>query len=287
MGECDIMNEPLDCLPPNVTTAFTELYPAERVPQRLRPPKLRQAKLEGGTVSVELLESGVVLRLSRDCPFGEISPGYLAIFVHRLAELCPDVKVAYLPGYYHPIVATLPLEAPSEDSVGGWTIAIESTIARLEEALDKQREAALVITEDSPARRTNEWPEVEVTSEQLQQIGQLAADFAQAQQSGTIHQIRDQEERLLHLLRSDDILKLDQPWVHCLHLHELRSGFWSGVWVEQFTANQLIVTLNVLYQGNLYNTTFVNAACATGLLTRITARAQELTKIHHNGVRPQ
>jgi hypothetical protein len=272
------MNEPLDCLPPNIIKAFTELYPAERVPQRLRPPKLRQAKLEGGTVSVELLDSGVVLRLSRDCPFGEISPGYLAIFVHRLAELCPDVGVAYLPGYYHPIVATLPIEAPSEDSVAGWTIAIESTIARLEEALDKQREAALVITEDSPARRTNEWPEVEVTSEQLQQIGQLAADFAQAQQSGTIHQIRDQEERLLHLLRSYDILKPDRPWVHCLHLHELRSGFWSGVWVEQFTANQLIVTLNVLYQGNLYNTTFVNAACATGLLTRITARAYELSK---------
>ena len=277
------MNEPLDCLPPNITTAFTELYPAERIPQRLRPPKLRQAKLDAGTVSVELLASGVVLRLSRDCPFGEISPGYLAIFVHRLAELCPDVKVAYLPGYYHPIVATLPLEEPSEDSVAGWTASIQSTIARIEEALDKQREAALVITEDSPARWSNEWPEVEVAPEQLRAIGQLATDFAQAQQAGTIHQIRDQEERLLHLLRSYDILKLDRPWVHFLHLYELRSGFWDGVEVEQFTASQLVVTLNVIYQGNLYNTTFVNAACATGLLAKITARAHELS----NGVRPQ
>jgi len=281
------MNEPLDCLPPNIIKAFTELYPAERVPQRLRPPTLRQAKLEGGTVSVELLESGVVLRLSRDCPFGEISPGYLAIFVHRLAELCPDVKVAYLPGYYHPIVATLPLAAQPDASAEACTADIQSTIARLEEALDKQREAALVITEDSPARRTNEWPEVEVTPEQLQRIAQPAADFAQAQQSGTIHQIRDQEERLLHLLRSYDILKLDQPWVHCLRLNELCSGFWDSVKVEQFTASQLLVTLNAIYQGNLYNTTLISRACRSGLLTKITARAQELTKIHHNGVRPQ
>ena len=272
------MNEPLDCLPPNVTTAFTELYPKEQPRWSSRSQTLRIAECEYQTAGLELIDGKVVLHLSQDCPFDEISPGYLAIFVHRLAELCPDVRVAYLPGYGHPIVVTLPLAVQPDASAEACTAAIQSTIVRLEEALDKQSEAALVITEDSPARRINEWPEVEVTPEQLQRIAQPAADFAQAQQSGTIHQIRDQEERLLHLLRSYDILKLDQLWVHCLHLYELRSGFWDGVRVEQFTASQLVVTLNVLYQGNLYNTTFVNAACATGLLTRITARAYELSK---------
>lgn len=277
------MNESFDYLPASAIRAFTQLYPVERASQRHDKHNLRLADLDQATTALELSSGEIVLRLSRDCPFGEISPGYLAIFVHRLAELCPDVKVAYLPGYYHPIVATLPLGAPSEDSVAGWTAAIQSTIARLEDALDRQREAALVITEDSPARWSNEWPEVEVAPEQLREIGQLATDFAQAQQDGTIHQVRNQEERLRHVLRSYDILKLDRPWVHYLHLYELCSGFWDGVRVEVFTASQLIVTLNVLYQGNLYNTTFVNAACAAGLLAKITARAHELS----NGVRPQ
>jgi hypothetical protein len=272
------MNEPLDCLPPNVTTAFTQLYPKEQPRWSSRSQTLRIAEYEYQTVGLELIDGKVVLHLSQDCPFDEISPGYLAIFVHRLAELCPDVRVAYLPGYGHPIVATLPLAVQPDASAEACTAAIQSTIARLEEALDKQREAALVITEDSPARRINEWPEVEVTPEQLQRIAQPAADFAQAQQSGTIHQIRDQEERFLHLLRSHDILKLDQPWVHCLRLHELCSGFWDSVEVEQFTASQLVVTLNVIYQGNLYNTTLISRVCRSGLLTKITARAYELSK---------
>ena len=39
---------------------------------------------------------------------------------------------------------------------------------------------------------------------------------------------------------------------------------------------QLVVTLNAIYHGNLYNTTLINRACRSGLLTKISARAREL-----------
>jgi hypothetical protein len=84
------------------------------------------------------------------------------------------------------------------------------------------------------------------------------------------------EEDLHRYLRRLSVLKLDQSWLHCLRLDELRSGFFDGVCAEHFTASQLVVTLNAIYDGNAYNTTLVNRACSSGLLTRLTARAREL-----------
>ena len=270
------MSEPLDFLPPNAIAAFTVLYPNEHRARRPEPHKLRLSDLSFATVALELFNGEIVLRLSGDCPFDEISPGYLAIFVHRLSELCPEVGVAYLPGYGHPIVATLNLGVPADASVDAWTAAIQSISARLEEALDKQREAALVITEDSPTRWTNEWPEVEVSPEQLSLIASYADGFAAASQTGELQQLWGVEEDFHRYLRRLSVLKLEQSWVHCLRLDELRSGFFDGIFIDRFTASQLVVTLNAIYHGNLYNTTLINRACRSGLLTKISARAREL-----------
>ena len=270
------MNESFNYLPAPAIRAFTQLYPVERASQRHDKHNLRLADLDQATTALELSSGEVVLRLGRDCPFGEISPAYLAIFVHRLSELCPEVGVAYLPGYGHPIVATLNLGVSADASVDVWTAAIQSISARLEEALDKQDEAALVITEDSPTRWTNEWPEVEVSPEQLSLIASYADGFAAASQTGELQQLWWVEEDFHRYLRRFSVLKLEQSWVHCLRLDELRSGFFDGIFLERFTASQLVVTLNAIYHGNHYNTTLINRACRSGLLTKITARAREL-----------
>jgi hypothetical protein len=234
------------------------------------------ADLGHETAALELQQGRVVLRLARDCPFGEISPAYLAIFVYRLAALCPEVGVAYSPGYYHPIVATLPLEVPAEAPEEAWSVAIQATVSRLEAALDRQRDAARGLSDDGPGEDSRNWPEVAVTAEQLEVLGQLADDFAKAQSNHDHHALGLVEERLHRRLRSFGILKPERSWIGCLRLDELNSGFWSSVRVEQFSASQLVVTLNALYEGNRYNTTLVEDACCEGLLGRIAARARQL-----------
>jgi hypothetical protein len=141
---------------------------------------LRLADYDYETVGIELLASKVVLRLSRDCPFDEIAPGYLALFVYHLAQLNPDVPVAFIPGYGHPIVATLPLELPLDAPVEAWTSAIEATLPRLEEALARQNDAADQFKRDDDFRWNSPLPDVEVTPEDLAEIGRLEAKLADA-----------------------------------------------------------------------------------------------------------
>jgi hypothetical protein len=270
------MDDYFDFLPTSAIRAFTTLCPAERRARGSAPHKLRLAELDGATAALEVNSGEVILRLARDCPFGEISPAYLAIFVHRLSELCPDVGVAYLEGYHHPIVATSKLEVPADASAEAWTAAIQLTLVRLEGALSRQDEAARVIKGDSPFKWINVWPEVEVSPEQLALIGSFADRFAEASLSGELQQLWWVEEDLRRYLRRLSVLKPGQSWLHCLCLDELRSGFFDGVRVEHFTASQLVVTLNAVYDGNAYNKTLVNRACSSGLLARLTARAREL-----------
>ena len=184
--------------------------------------------------------------------------------------------MAYSPGYYHPIAATLPLEVPAEAPEAAWSVAIQATVSRLEAALDKQRDAARGLSDDGPGEDSRNWPEVAVTTEQLEVLGQLADDFAKAQSNHDLHAIGLVEERLHRRLRSFGILKPERSWIGCLRLDELNSGFWSSVRVEQFSASQLVVTLNALYEGNRFNTTLVEDACCEGLLGRIAARARQL-----------
>ena len=264
-------------LPPAALAAYTRLYPKERLEGSHGAGDRHLADLGLETAALELQQGRVALSLARDCPFGEISPAYLAIFVYRLAALCPEVGVAYLPGYYHPIVATLPLEVPIEAPDEAWSAAIQATVSRLEAALDKQRDAARGLSDDGPGEDSRNWPEVAVTTEQLEVLGQLADDFAKAQSNHDLHAIGLVEERLHRRLRSFGILKPERSWIGCLRLEELHSGFWSSVRVEQFSASQLVVTLNALYEGNRYNTTLVEDACCEGLLGRITARARQLS----------
>ena len=262
--------------PPAALAAFTRLYPKPREGSPHGAGGRYLADLGHETAALELQQGRVVLSLARDCPFGEISPAYLAIFVYRLAALCPEVGVAYLPGYYHPIVATLPLEVPAEAPESAWSAAIQATVSRLEAALDKKQDAARGLSDDGLGEDSRNWPEVAVTTEQLEVLGQLADDFAKAQSNHDLHAIGLVEERLHRRLRSFGILKPERSWIGCLRLEELHSGFWSSVRVEQFSASQLVVTLNALYEGNRFNTTLVEDACCEGLLGRIAARARQL-----------
>jgi hypothetical protein len=64
--------------------------------------------------------------------------------------------------------------------------------------------------------------------------------------------------------------------VRYLRHPDLNGGFFEGAYVEGFTAGQLVVTLNAIYDGNTYNTTLVQRACGRALFARIAARAREL-----------
>lgn len=270
------MDDSLPFLPPNALKAFTTLYPKERPSWQRRPQTLRLADYEYQTVGIELLAGKLVLRLSQDCPFDEISPAYLAIFVQKLSELCPDVDVAFIPGYGHPIVATLPLEVPPDAPVAVWTSAIEAAIPRLEEALCRQNDAADRLKEDGDFRRAPRWPEVAVTSDELSEIGLLESESVLGRECFDRQEIDQASAELSARLGGLKAIKPDRAWARYLLLDELHSGFWSGVYVESFTADQLVVTLNAVHQGNLYNTDLVNRAFRDRLFARISARAREL-----------
>ncbi len=270
------MHDSSSSLPPHALTAFTTLYPKERPSWQRRPQTLRLASYDYQTVGIELLAGKVVLRLSEDCPFEEIAPGYLALFVYHLAQLNPDVPVAYIPGYGHPIVATLPLELPLDAPAEDWTSAIEATIPRLEEALARQNDAADQFKRDDDFRWNSPLPDVEVTPEDLAEIGRLEAETVLGPERLVREELDRPAEELISKLRSLRVIRPDRNWVRYLRHHDLNGGFFEGAYVERFTAGQLVVTLNAIYDGNTYNTTLVHRACSSGLLSRLTARAREL-----------
>jgi hypothetical protein len=270
------MNESSPSLPPNALAAFTSLYPKEKPSWQRRPQTLRLADYEYHTVGIELLDGKVVLCLSRDCPFDEIAPGYLALFVYHLAQLNPDVPVAYIPGYGHPIVATLPFEVPLDAPVEAWTSAIEATLPRLEEALARQYDAADQFKRDDDFRWNSPLPDIEVTPEDLAEIGRLEAETVLGPERLGREELDRQTAELNSKLRSLRVIRPNRNWVRYLRHDNLNGGFFDGVRVEHFTASQLVVTLNAIYDGNTYNTTLVHHACGKGLFARIAARAREL-----------
>jgi hypothetical protein len=237
---------------------------------------LRLADYDYETVGIELLAGKVVLRLSEDCPFEEIAPGYLALFVYHLAKLCPDVPVAYIPGHGHPIVATLPLEVPLDAPVEAWTSAIEATIPRLEEALARQYDAADQFKKDEEFRWNSPLPDVEVTPEDLAEIGRLEAETVLGPERLVREELDRQTIEVISRLRTLRVIRPDRNWVRCLRHPDLNGGFFEGAHVELFAASQLVVTLNAIYDGNTYNTTLVQRACGEALFARIAARAREL-----------
>ena len=272
------MNESPDALPPNASAAFTRLFPKEKRSWRQGIPKPRLADLGHGTAGLEFRDGKVALHWAEDCPFEEISPGYLTIFVRQLARLCPGVEVAYRPGYGHPVVATLWLEPAPDESEEVWAEAIRATLPRLEAALSKQPEAAHDLSEDGPLGWSRQLPEVEVFPDQLHIIGSLADDFVKAQAELDEDALRYHQYRFVRRTKSFDIFQPDLPWIDCLRHDDFRGGFWDLVRVEQFTASQLVVLINVLHQGNVYNTALFDRARSSGLLTRICLRARELLK---------
>jgi len=264
-------------LPPNALTAFRREYPAEQPVQADRAKSLRQGDCGDATITLEAVDEGVVLRLARDCPFDEICPAYLAIFVHRLTELCPDVAAAFRPGYGHPIVATLALELTYEASPEEWSAAMLSTHERLELALSKQGEATSSVRGEDLAEAWHlPWPEFEVSQDQLVGLGELP--FGLASDARDAAGARQTETSLLRRLQTLDLLRPEHPWVKVLHRQELHLGFWDGVEVSRFTAGELAGTLNAICQGNRYNTTLLRRAIGAGLIERITTRARGLAK---------
>jgi len=263
-------------LPPNALTAFRQEYPAERPIQAERAKSLRQGDCGDATITLESVDDGVVLRLARDCPFDEICPAYLAIFVHRLAELCPDVSPAFRPGYGHPIVATLTLELTHEASPDEWSAAMLSAHERLEAALARQGEATSCVRgEDRDETWHLPWPEFAISRQQLAGLGELSLGLASEARDAAVARLT--ELSLLRRLQALGLLRPEHPWVKVLHRHELHLGFWDGVEVGRFTASELTGTLNAICQGNRYNTTLLRGAIGAGLIERITARARELT----------
>jgi len=270
------MNESIVSLPANALTAFTARYPEHKPGRQGRHRALRLADCDHQTVALDLLEGRVVLRLSQDCPFDEIAPGYLAIFVRHLAELCPYVPVAFIPGYGHLIVATLPLEVDADASSDVWASAIEATIPRLEEALSRQGAAAHRFSQDESARGESHLPDIVVTPEDLAEIGRLGAGPALEAETFDRDELDRSVAELIPKLRSLKVIRPEQNWVRHFRSRELHAGFFDAVFVEQFTAGQVVVALNAIYQGNLYNTVLLRRACDCRLIARLAARALEL-----------
>ena len=262
-------------LPPTALTAFRRSYPADQSGTTERAQSLRQSDCGDATITLEAVDDGVVLRLARDCPFDEICPAYLAIFVHRLAELCPEVAVAFRPGYGHPIVATLALELTHEDSPDEWSAAMLSAYERLEAALAKQEEATSCVRGEDRAETWHlPWPEFEISRQQLVGLGELSLGLASEARDNAV--ARPTEISLLRQLQALGLLRPEHAWVKVLHRHELHLGFWDGVEVSSFPAGELAATLNAICQGNRYNTTLLRRAIRAGLVERITVRAREL-----------
>ncbi len=62
--------------------------------------------LDYETVGLEAAPEGVLFGLARDCPFEEIAPALLAVFLHQVQGLSPGVPVQHVAGYGHPMGRT-------------------------------------------------------------------------------------------------------------------------------------------------------------------------------------
>lgn len=229
------------------------------------------------TVGLETTDEGVVLFLSRDCPFMEIAPAFLAIYLHHLNELSPDIPLRYLNGYHHPIVARLTVRLPREASDQDWVDSLTQTYTRLDAALGLQRQAAERFNAAQSAGGYEEWPTVEVTPEQLRGLANLAETFPPlarddygAKPPFDLAQLESELQRLR-------IIDPAESWVGWLAREELRGGYFNSLMTTRLNLSQLVVTLKALYHGARYNPNLLLGAYQADFLFAIFARCRELS----------
>lgn len=232
--------------------------------------------LDYETVGLEAAPEGVLFGLARDCPFDEIAPGLLAIFVHQLQELTPDVSVQHVSGYGHPIVARLPVLLPQDASAESWAKAFAEVRPRLDAALRLQGEAAERFRQAHEGSFNWDWPEVEVTQEQLYRLAGLADDYAPSSASSLVEVPHPDLYKLEQLLRHYGVIDRRESWVKWLQLQDLDMGYWEAGLARGLNASQLVVLLRALFDGARYSPPLLERAYRVGLLESVFVRCREL-----------
>ena len=232
--------------------------------------------LDYETVGLELAPEGVLFGLAQDCPFDEIAPGLLAIFVHQLQELIPDVSVQHVAGYGHPIVARLPVGLPHDAPAEAWVKAFAELRPRLDQALRLQDEAVERFRQAREGSFNWEWPEVEVTQEQLYRLAGLADAYAPSKAPSLDEVPYPDMIKLEQLLTHYGVIDRRESWVKWLQLRDLDMGYWEAGHPRGLNASQLVVLLRALFDGARYSPPLLDRAYRVGLLQAIFVRCRQL-----------
>jgi hypothetical protein len=232
--------------------------------------------LDYETVGLVVAPAGVLFGLARDCPFDEIAPGLLAVFLHQVQALTPDVPVQHVVGYGHPIVARLPVALPHDAPAEAWAKALAEVWPKLDLALRRQDEAVERFHQAREGSFHWEWPEVEVTPEQLHRLASLADAYAPTNAPGP-RGIPDPEmTKLEQLLQHDGIIDRRESWVKWLQLRDLDMGYWEAGFARALNASQVVVLLRALFDGAHYSPALLERAYRVGLLQAIFMRCRQL-----------
>jgi hypothetical protein len=277
------MNPPNHVLPPAAASALLELVWSPTTEVRLSRYDGLMVDQDWQTVILEPAKGSFTLRLSRDCPFDEIAPAYLVLFVRRLSDLCPGIDIAHRIQCGHPIVASVSLALSEQASEGEWKAAITASLAMLEAALERQSEAAENFRlERGQFLYSEPWPTVDVSDLQLRGV----AGFDQSFRSILTDSKKDGQERLLQVLElgrqleeyleASGLLQPDRDWTAVLFRDKLEMGFWDNVDFRDLSASQLVVVLNAVIQGGLYSETITRRAYSGPMILALLARAKEL-----------
>ncbi len=277
------MNYPHHVLPPAAAAALYEVTEASMSEVGLSRGAGLMVDQGRQTVILEPLKGDFILRLSRDCPFDEIAPVFLTLYVRNLAQRNPAVDVACRIGCGHPIVASLPLGTSCLSTEAEWRAVLADGLAVLTAALERQREVASAFDFDAQETRySHPWPDVEVSSEQLRGLARFEETF----RSIAGDRRKDIEERIppvLELgrqledyLRTSGLLQPDREWVRVLLRPELSLGFWDRVDFREMSAPQLVAILNAIIQGGRHNEALPRRAYLGPLVLALLGRAKQL-----------
>jgi len=270
-------------LPPAATAAFLAVAGGTVDEAELSRDAGLKVDQDWQTVILEPAKGSYVLRLARDCPFDEIAPAYLVLFVRRLSDLCPGIDIAHRIQCGHPIVASVSLALSEQASEGEWKAAITASLAMLEAALERQSEAAENFRlERGQFQYSEPWPTVDVSDLQLRGV----AGFDQSFRSILTDSKKHGQERLLQVLElgrqleeyleASGLLQPDRDWTAVLFRDKLEMGFWDNVDFRDLSASQLVVVLNAVIQGGLYSETITRRAYSGPMILALLARAKEL-----------
>lgn len=205
------------------------------------------------TLILEPAKGTYVLRLARDCPFDEISPAYLVLFVHRLCALCPGIDIAHRIRCGHPIVASLPMALSAQATPAEWHAALAASLPLLEAALGRQSTAAESFHEDRPRMDISDpWPAVEVSRAQLKTL----AGFVES--PGVRDDWASGQEQVIRLREHLDVAGLldeGRDWTAVLLRPELGMGFLDELPGREMAAAQAVAILNAIVQGARHSET--------------------------------